>query len=59
MGTDPQGQPPEPPPPSQEETPPPFEPDYEIITLLERGEDPRREEAFRRAVRERQEHGSR
>lgn len=55
MGTDQQDKPSEPPPPSHEETPPPFEPDYEIVTVLERGQNPRREEAFRRAVRERQE----
>lgn len=54
METDPKGQPPEPPPP-QEVQPPPFEPDYEILTVLERGKDPSGEEAFRRAVRERQE----
>ena len=53
METDPKDQPPEPPPP-QEEHPPPFEPDFEI-TVLERRKSWRREEAFRRAVRERQE----
>ena len=58
MGTDPQDRPPESPSPPQEETPPPFEPDYEIVTVLERGENPRREQAFRRAVRERQERRS-
>lgn len=54
METDPKGQPPGPPPP-EEEKPPPFEPDYDIITLLELPRNPRRVEAFRRAVRERQE----
>ncbi len=57
MGTDPQSQPPEPPPPPEEQ-PPPFEPDYDILTVLERGRNPRREEAFQRAVRQRQERGS-
>lgn len=54
MGTEPQDQPPQPP-PAPEEKPPPFEPDYEIITLLERGRKPNRERAFQRAVRQRQE----
>lgn len=58
MGTDPQGQPPEPPTPSEEEKPPPFEPDYEILTVIERGRNPKREQAFQRAVRERQERRS-
>ncbi|MGH2596910.1 MAG: hypothetical protein ACRDH7_13210 [Actinomycetota bacterium] len=52
MGTEPDGQPPEPPPPSQEETPPPFEPDYELVTVLERGRSPDGERAFQRRVRE-------
>lgn len=55
MGTEPQDRPSEPPPPSQEEAPPPFEPDYEILTVLEGGRGSRGEAAFRRAVRERQE----
>ena len=58
MGTDPQDRPPEPPPSSQEETPPPFEPDYEILTVLEGGRNSRREAAYRRAVRVRQERRS-
>jgi hypothetical protein len=55
MERDPQDQPPEPPPPSDEDVPPPFEPDYEILTVIERGRSPKRELAFQRAVRERQE----
>ena len=51
-------QPTEPPSPSREETPPPFEPDYDILTVLERGRNPRPEEAFQRAVRRRQESGT-
>ncbi len=58
MGTEPHDRPQEPPPPPQEEKPPPFEPDYELITLLERGKTPRREEAVGRAIRERQERRS-
>ena len=57
MGTEPHDQPPQPP-PSPEEEPPPFEPDYEIITVLERGRKPDRERAFQRAVRQRQEQRS-
>jgi hypothetical protein len=57
MGTAPQGKPPDQPPPDQQETPPPFEPDYEILTVLERGESSRQERAFQRAVRVRQERG--
>ena len=57
MGTDHQGQPPEHPP--EGEKPPPFEPDYNIITLLEGGSNPRRVEAYRKAVRERQERRAR
>jgi hypothetical protein len=56
MGTEPHDQPPQPPSPKEE--PPPFEPDYEIITLLERGRKPDRERAFQRAVRQRQEQRS-
>ena len=53
MGTDPKSQPPELPP--EGEKPPPFQPDYDIITLLEGSSSPRRVEAYRRALREHQE----
>jgi hypothetical protein len=54
MGTEPHDQPPQPPSTPEEEAPP-FEPDYEIVTVLERGTRPERERAFRRAVKQRQE----
>lgn len=38
--------------PASEETPPPFQPDYELITVLERGR--KEEQRFRREVEERQ-----
>ena len=54
MGTEPHDTPRQPS-STQEEEAPPFEPDYEIITLLERGRNPEREQAFQRAVRQRHE----
>lgn len=42
--------------PSPEETPPPFQPDYELITVLERGG--KEEQRFRREVEDRQSKGT-
>ena len=42
--------------PGAEETPPPFQPDYELITVLERGG--KEERRFRREVEDRQSGGS-
>ena len=41
--------------PGAEETPPSFQPDYELITVLERGR--KEEQRFRREVEERQAKG--
>lgn len=54
MGTEPDDQPTQPP-SSPKEEPPPFEPDYKILTVLERGRKPDRERVFQRDVRLRQE----
>ena len=46
--------------PAQEEAPPPFQPDPEIVTVLERGANPGEELRLREAVRRlggREEHG--
>lgn len=42
--------------PGSEEIPPPFQPDYELITVLERGR--KEEQRFRREVKERQAKGN-
>jgi hypothetical protein len=42
--------------PGSEETPPPFQPDYELITVLERGG--KEEQHFRREVEDRQSKGN-
>jgi hypothetical protein len=38
--------------PNSEDTPPPFQPDYELITVLERGR--KEEQRFRQEVKDRQ-----
>lgn len=38
--------------PDSEDTPPPFQPDYELITVLERGS--KEEQRFRQEVKDRQ-----